>query len=412
VAFHLLRRALTGDGTGECLLDFLTRGVIALPSVHPLPRRRTAVAVLASQRTESVRLALFTAASAAEPELALEAIRALSGWNDPLVNRFLVSRLAPLAARKDTAAERAVLEHFARIGASGGSSIDPDTTALLRQHVFDSIAAPDWRRAVQATDIQKDLPLEVAVPALIEGLEIWTERGRRGLASRRVQGCIFSELERRTGFKLGPNPQRWRTWWKSSRKGELSPDSAEKVTQVSFFGLRPWTDRVVFVIDRSGSMAEPFGTKRSTRYEEAVRQMLGLLRSMGASTRFQVVLFNSSTKVWSQEMRPATEDNLVRVEQWLDAKHPDGGTALRPAIESAMALRRDGSIRLDELEADTVIVLCDGQTEEGMGWVAPYLERYNAEASLVFHCVAIGSGGDGSLEQLAACTGGEMIIIR
>ena len=56
-----------------------------------------------------------------------------------------------------------------------------------------------------------------------------------------------------------------------------------------------------------------------------------------------------------------------------------------------------------------MIVLCDGETAEGPGWVKSFLERVNALARICFHGVQIGGGGDGTLELLAQGSGGEFV---
>ncbi len=43
--------------------------------------------------------------------------------------------------------------------------------------------------------------------------------------------------------------------------------------------------------------------------------------------------------------------------------------------------------------------------------VEPLLARVGAEACVVFHCVQIGAGGDGTLEALARLTGGEYLRV-
>jgi hypothetical protein len=59
-----------------------------------------------------------------------------------------------------------------------------------------------------------------------------------------------------------------------------------------------------------------------------------------------------------------------------------------------------------------VIVLCDGETAESQQWVRPLLERVNQDACLVFHCVQIGSAGDGTLQRLAELSGGEFVQVE
>jgi hypothetical protein len=70
-----------------------------------------------------------------------------------------------------------------------------------------------------------------------------------------------------------------------------------------------------------------------------------------------------------------------------------------------------GRLNLAALEADTVIVLCDGATSEGAGWVRPLLRRVNDQARLVFHTVQLGESGDGTLQLLAEETGGEFVRV-
>ena len=76
-----------------------------------------------------------------------------------------------------------------------------------------------------------------------------------------------------------------------------------------------------------------------------------------------------------------------------------------------MHLMPDGMPDLAVLEADTVIVLCDGETEEGPGWVEPFLRSVNQRARVVFHCVRIGAAGDGTLEKLAGGSGGDFVRV-
>ena len=97
-------------------------------------------------------------------------------------------------------------------------------------------------------------------------------------------------------------------------------------------------------------------------------------------------------------------DSLLR-------REPHGGTFLRPAVELALRLDSNGDVDAERLQADTIIVLCDGETGEGKGWVGPLLERINGEARVVFHTVLIGHRGDGTLEELSERSGGDFLAI-
>ena len=166
------------------------------------------------------------------------------------------------------------------------------------------------------------------------------------------------------------------------------------------------------MIDRSGSMDADFGRRGHTRYEEALSQMVELLEGLGTDTRFGLMLFSNGHARWSSKLRPATSGNLGSALNWAKRKGASGGTHLQPAIRSTLELDRKGRPDLDKLEADTIIVLCDGATEEGSAWVKPLLRRVGPEACVVFHCVQIGPGGDGTLEDLALQTGGEFTRVH
>ena len=135
--------------------------------------------------------------------------------------------------------------------------------------------------------------------------------------------------------------------------------------------------------------------------------MTEFLRTLGAGARFRVVLFDTDLHVWKDRLQPLTHANLDAVQRWCSAQHPEGATMLRSAIEHVLRVDSDGKADVEHIEEDTVIVLCDGETTEGPHWIEPLLARVNSDACLAFHCVQIGSAGDGALQRLATLSGGE-----
>jgi Mg-chelatase subunit ChlD len=169
---------------------------------------------------------------------------------------------------------------------------------------------------------------------------------------------------------------------------------------------------VVFVVDRSGSMGSAFGTSGRTRHAEAIDQLLRFLEQSGEDTRFTVALFSDEGVAWRTRLVPADGANLAAVRRWLEDRPPEGETRLFEGVRAGLALDPRGRLNPERCEADTVIVLCDGATTEGSGWVARWLAQENERAQLVFHCVQIGEGGNGTLEALAAGTGGQFVRVR
>lgn len=400
-------RRLLRDDSGD-LERWLALEVLARPDENPVQRRIVAADLLLGRFVDGTRTALFAASADEDEILADTAQRALAGWPHPEVHYFFLERL-----EREKVSSTVALDHLMRTRDSLGDQALDRLADLVRT----LLASTQWRQAIQGSEFVAVLDSHRAAPILLDALELWTQRLADGEGSRRVQHEINRELQRISGRTIGPVPERWRLWWKAVEEGRLETvEDAEAagggVSSAQFFGIRPVTDRVVFVIDRSGSMEATFGTGDRTRYEEAVEQLIACIQGLGDDTRFGITLFNHKAKSWRRGLVTATPENLSTARKWLLGKKPDGGTQLWTGIEEALELDRRGRIDVDRLEADTVIVLCDGATAEGKRWVRPWLDRCNGEARLVFHCVEIGNSGDGTLEALASGTGGDFARIE
>jgi hypothetical protein len=400
-----LARTIQADSAAA---RWLAADVLARTSA-PLEQRVAAARAIEGLHLQPTRLALF--ACGIDPQLALRAaaLDALCGWQDPAVHRFLLDALQRNDRAPGWIPVRTVRRHFGEVTLEAASPEEKELAEYLRQ----ALLSENWRRAFHALQLAPALQDSAAIPALIDGLEAWNARRASGGGRLRIDGDITRELRRRSGRSIGPFAERWAAWWKArqSPNGSLPPDPAQ-VTTSSFFGLRLVTDSVVFVLDRSGSMDQTFLTGPRTRYQEATEQLLALLTSLGPKARVRVILFSDETRVWGREPREATPVNLASLRTWMEANGPGGGTNLQPAVFEALHADASGTPDLEELEEDTVVVLCDGETAEGPSWVGPFLAGPNEQAGLVFHCVQIGSQGDGTLEELALETGGEFVLVQ
>lgn len=417
-AREILRRRLP-ESRRSLTLGVLMGKVDGEP--HPLDRRLAACEVLEEDRHPETSLALLSCTRPVSPDepspgpLLDAAIAGLAGRDDPGVHLRLLELLRQAEEGRVALWKGGIEDHFEGIELRRDDkrSLDAVTT-----FVSESMVHENWRRASRGVGVAHCLPHSRAFPQLIASLAVWVERQEEeGRAVRRVQGEILAELQRRSGRTLGARPERWKALWEGYKRGEVQLSGEgqplDRMTVGGFFGLRPETDRVTFVLDRSGSMAANFGDRKShSRLEEAAEQMSELLRQLGERTYFNVVVFSDDARAWRTSIQRADAKNIKSASNWVRTNGARGGTHLQAGVFEAMQVDSKGRVDLDKLETDTIVVLCDGQTAEGPNWVHEFLRRVNDDARVVFYAVQLGLGGDGALEALCEASGGEYQLVE
>ena len=408
-AFALL---LDGERATE-VVTWLEHDVIFHRSAG-LVSRRAAIGWIRDERPPTLLPALLTVARDTDDPLRPYVLDLLVRWEGEAVDMFLVRLVGRPLDRRDERHPYTLLLSRVR---DGDTPLGERATEQLAERLRVMLLSHDWRSAVRAVALAGRLKSEVGVPLLLDALHAWDRRKAEGRGSRRTLYELSDELSRisgRTG--MGRDPRSWSTWWVAVQQGHSELHASgesrgEARSSAAFFGLRPRSDQVTFIIDRSGSMSTEWGTTGHDRYTEAVEQMTRFLQASGPATRFNVILFSDSVERSSVELVPATAKNLTRARNSLLARGPNGGTSLRPAVNMALGIGPGNEFNLDQVMADTVVVLCDGQTGSGSGWVAPLLKEVGEATQVVFECVLIGSSGDGTLKALAQQTGGEFLRV-
>ena len=413
----------------------LGRVVAAMPSGRrrdsfpTIVDRRAVLRALWQSGNERMRVPLLAVGRRGDDPLRPDALRVLAAWSmrhgaDEAIDLFLVELLGRKFDRATRPHPYTVL--LQRLG-EGNTPLQPRARAKLSERVGLMLLANDWRDAARALRLSAGFPLEERVPILLDALNVWHARsqsGREVPGLVRVQGDIVRALRELSDQHHGPYPGPWIDWWVRVRQGESpmpgSPEfraararRAEQGGSVApgVFGIRPETDRFTFVLDLSGSMKQNYGTTERTRYLEAVDQLVRFLQAAPKGSEFNVVLFGTGAVALSDEPIPLDAESLADTRDELIRIQPRGATQLRPGIETALRLDDDGLPVLDGATPDTVIVLCDGATEEGPAWVGPMLERVLPIHPVQFHCVLLGHRGDGALRRLAESSGGKLVRV-
>ncbi len=115
----------------------------------------------------------------------------------------------------------------------------------------------------------------------------------------------------------------------------------------SFFGIEATGKKIVFIVDRSGSM-------EGARWVDAKYELLRAISGLTADQEFFVFLFSGTTHpmprlAGANKMVPATDENKIAFRKWLNRQKPDNST--KPL----------GSIRRSiNMDPDTIFLLTDG----------------------------------------------------
>jgi hypothetical protein len=326
----------------------------------------------------------------------------------------------------------------------------PEARARVLDWIGKRKVAKGYAVAVECLEAKETSVARAAVAALV-GLGdprcvpelIKTLRGTTGLLAEEIEVALH-EFTGQKFFGQGSGTM-YAGWWRAEgetwlRSGGHAPTAdgehpESKAGGAEFYGIATRSNRIVFVLDRSGSMAEPVphpkgpvtGAKAAdrvpgnTKLEVAQNQLARTIRSLRPDVKFAVVFYSHDVHVWQDPptLLPATATNKKRAIEWVKRLKPVGSTMIFDALRMAhrYAAVGDGSGATDPKGADTIFLLSDGAPSDPSGsalLTGPALEKEVKdflEANLSYRCVVhtIGVGPTHNralMQRLAKETGG------
>ncbi len=202
--------------------------------------------------------------------------------------------------------------------------------------------------------------------------------------------------------------------------------------ELSFFGVPlGGADRVVFVLDRSGSMGlvsvgasgHAMGMSKTSsalaslggtllndaakkplpsKLESAKDELIHTLRAMPDGTRFGVIFFDEEIQALSPRMWILDPDSRHRAVAFIRAIRPGGTTAAVPAMRLAY-----------QMGARRVVLLSDGLANTGGGGHDLLADaRHAIEGGLRIDTVGLGLDQDDRLLQRLAAESGGIAVMR
>jgi len=267
--------------------------------------------------------------------IAHAAVRALGSIGGPKVRSFLIAAVGHDDWRVRLAAADVM---------AWQKPIDVNVRGALRRLLVDD--QPVVRqRAAQTIGQAKMLELLPDVAARLDDPHL------------RTRAVAHEALVHMTDKDLGYGSDSWTTWFEHRPDNieNLKPSPSKSVA--TYYGVSIYSDRLIFIVDVSGSMALPRGAKE-TRMEVARAELQKVLMHLDPKTLFNVIVFSDKVKAWRRGEALATKDMVARVLRWMDRTlaEPRGGTFMYAALRKAFA---------ENPEMDTICLLSDGLATDG-----------------------------------------------
>ena len=277
-----------------------------------------------------------------------------------------------------------------------------------------------------------------AVPSVIEGLE-----GASGLLAAEMEELLHYF----TGQSFSASGAAWKQWFQEhgpawlERAKERHEGGATK-GEVDFYGIATPSDRIVFLLDRSGSMEHPALEKKDeavtgegeggleagqTKLEVAKARLRRAINQLGIDVKFNVLFYNHKVDAWQgpPTLVKATRENKESARTWFMAQKPVGSTelfaGLHKALEYGSPLEKAPTTGTDS-GVDTIFLLSDGApttgvparllTEEEIETAVSKFLEANQQQRCVVHCIGVGPLHNKELmKRLARETGGTYVAV-
>lgn len=420
------------------LVDWLLERGLALGNVHA---RLVAIELLTHSRDERVTDRLGKLALDREPGVARQAIRALGKRGDKAAIGTLrqVLRSGRVGRKLDAAHSlHALSKDDMRwksdlVAMLEGNNDSQKALALdllvsyqdpaLLPRVYPALQHRSWQVRAAAMDFCRQVRSKDSIPYLIERLA--KEKGRL------FADCQLA-LKAHTGFRLH-TVEKWRDWWRSNKDTFVLPPLASvqdkesegparvSTATISYFNIPLVSNRVIFLLDVSGSMSAPMGGVRQsqprtgsgggkratapTRLEEAKVQLQRVITALPEDARFNLIYFDTPVVTFLARMALARKGMKQRALRSVQGLQPRGSTNIHDALEEAF---QDPAV-------DTIYLLSDGAPSAGKitdpDEIARAVATWNRTRRIRIHTISLGTKS-AFMERLAEESGGEHVWVQ
>lgn len=285
--------------------------------------------------------------------------------------------------------------------------------------VIKALGRVSWRTDLQLLTFVEKYRTADAVPELIDLLARchdhpeWMSTGK---TSGTLRARAHELLVSLTGALFpADRPDQWREFWKTEGAGfavappvEDSPNA--KTVSTGFFGIHVQGTRVVFIIDVSLSMLEPYpvtgtsagGPRNSiSKLDVAKRELQAAIDGLPAEAQFNIVVFYDDVKTWKKTLQDATVANKKSAARYIRKLKGRPATNVWGGLQTGLAIRSLLYGDRYDSNVDEVFVLSDGWPTSGEildpGQILLTIDESNRFSKVRINTVFLGTAGDEAL---------------
>lgn len=185
-----------------------------------------------------------------------------------------------------------------------------------------------------------------------------------------VRYDILRFLTVMTEQDFGNNAENWKIWWEDNEddfqfaqklaSADLSSSRNLEIKGLevpTYYGMKMYAKRIVFVIDISSSMWEDGPPPPNTRFEAATKELAATLTKLPDDVNFSLLAFNGDIKLYQRgKMIQATQENREAAAKWVMYLKWGKGTNSHASLMNAF--NRDKN-------TETIMFLSDGKPSRG-----------------------------------------------
>jgi len=300
--------------------------------------------------------------------------------------------------------------------------------------ICEQLKSEFWQIRVTAVGALKALGAKSTVGPLIEALQ---------KTDGRLRQEINDVLISLTGVDKHGDYAAWKSWWEANQvavqEGSYQPKNEERPQEktggTTFYGIPIQSRNVIFVLDRSGSMAESSewdvptdvasggndapGIKREgDRKIDIARWQLKLaLARLPDGIEFNLIFFNHEWTIFSEKMQKISSAARKAAFEFVDRIDPVGGTNVYDPMEKAFSFAGVGlNDKIYKSGVDTIFLLTDGMPNAGQipnpDEIVSKIREMNKLKKVKIHAVGVFSSGHGPMGQPDEADEGEKFLKR